>query len=130
MSARVAGLGELLAEHGDATYREVLRVPAMSLGLFAAASGHDDRQSPHDVDEVYVVVSGRAVLEVDGVPMPVETGTVAQCRRTSRTAFSTSPRTCGSSSSSRRPQRTSATRPAATGARSWRGSRRRPGRCC
>ena len=76
-TARVAGLTELLAEHGDATYREVLRVPALSLGLFAATPGHDDVQSPHEVDEVYVVVAGRAVLEVDGVRTPVGTGSVA-----------------------------------------------------
>ena len=74
---RVAGLAELLAEHGDASYREVLRVPALSLGLFAAAPGYDDTQSPHEVDEVYVVVAGRAVLEVDGVRTPVRTGSVA-----------------------------------------------------
>ena len=78
MSAqRVAGLTELLAQHGDATYREVLRVPALSLGLFAAAPGHDDVQSPHQVDEVYVVVAASAVLELDGVRTPVETGSVA-----------------------------------------------------
>ena len=74
---RVTGLGELLAEHGDATYREVLRVPVLSLGVFTAAPGHDDVQSPHEVDEVYVVVAGRAVLEVDGVRTDVETGSVA-----------------------------------------------------
>jgi mannose-6-phosphate isomerase-like protein (cupin superfamily) len=73
----VVGLTELLAEHADATYREVLRVPALSLGLFAAAPGHDDVQSPHEVDEVYVVVAGRAVLEVDRVRPPVMTGSVA-----------------------------------------------------
>lgn len=73
----VTGLTELLGDHGDATYREVLRVPALSLGLFAAAPGHDDVQSPHEVDEVYVVVAGRAVLEVDSVRTPVETGSVA-----------------------------------------------------
>lgn len=78
MSApRVAGLPELLAEHGEATYREVLRVPALSLGLFAAAPAHDDVQSPHEVDEVYVVVAGRAVLEVDGARTPVGIGSVA-----------------------------------------------------
>ena len=78
MSApRVASLTELLTEHGDATYREVLRVPALSVGLFAAAAGHDDVQSPHEVDEVYVVVAGHAVLEVDGIRTPVETGSVA-----------------------------------------------------
>ena len=76
-SSRVAGVPELLAEHGDAAYREVLRVPALSVGLFTAAPGHVDVQLPHSVDEVYVVVAGRAVLEVDGVRTPVETGSVA-----------------------------------------------------
>lgn len=74
---RVASLSQLLADHGDATYREVLRVPALSLGLFAAAPGHDDQQVPHEVDEVYVVVAGRAVLEVQGARTQVETGSVA-----------------------------------------------------
>lgn len=74
---RTADLAELLAEHGDATYREVLRVPALSLGLFAAPPGHVDTQSPHDVHEVYVVVAGRAVLDVDGVRTSVEAGSVA-----------------------------------------------------
>lgn len=50
--ARVAGLAELLAEHGDGAYREVLRVPALSLGLLTAVTGHHDVQSPHDVDEI------------------------------------------------------------------------------
>ena len=74
---RVAGLAELLDEHGDATYREVLRVPALSLGLFAAPPGHQDTQTRHAVDEVYVVVAGRAVLDVDGVRPPVHAGSVA-----------------------------------------------------
>jgi mannose-6-phosphate isomerase-like protein (cupin superfamily) len=52
----------------------VLRVAALSLGLFVAAPRHNDVQSPHSVDEIYVVVAGRAVLEVDGVRTPVETG--------------------------------------------------------
>lgn len=102
--ARVAGLDELLAEHGPASYREVLRVPALSLGLFAAAPGHDDVQSPHKVDEVYVVVAGRASLEVDGVRTPVATGSGPSrtSRRTCRTASSMSPRTYVSSCCSRR----------------------------
>lgn len=75
--ARVAGLVELLAEHGDATYREFLREPSLSLGLFTAPPGHVDTQTPHDVDEVYVVVAGRAVLDVDGSRSPVGPGAVA-----------------------------------------------------
>ncbi len=66
-------LTELLAEHGEATYLEVRSVPAPSLGLVAAAHGHDV-QSPHAGDAVYVVVAGRAVPEVDRVRSPVGTG--------------------------------------------------------
>ena len=77
MTAYVRGLDELLAGQDGATYREVLRVPALSLGLFAVAPGHVDTQSPHEVDEVYVVVAGRAVIEVDGVRTPVRAGSVA-----------------------------------------------------
>ncbi|GAA2728172.1 cupin domain-containing protein [Cellulomonas aerilata] len=70
-------LVELLAAHGDHTYREFLRVPALSLGLFAAPPGHEDTQQPHERDEVYVVLEGRAVLEVSGTRAPVSAGSVA-----------------------------------------------------
>lgn len=73
----VTDLASLLAAQGDATYREFLRVPALSLGLFAAASGHTDTQTPHDEDEVYVVVSGAAVLEVAGERTAMHAGSVA-----------------------------------------------------
>lgn len=73
----VTGLDELLAEHGARTYRELLRVPALSLGLFAVGPGHDDGQDPHASDEVYVVTAGRATLVVDGVPTPVGPGSLA-----------------------------------------------------
>lgn len=73
----VLGLEALLAAHGDATYREVARVPGMSVGLFAVGPGHGDTQEPHREDEAYVVVEGTAVLEVDGVRTPVGPGSVA-----------------------------------------------------
>ncbi len=66
----------LLGEHGVATYREVLRVAALSLGLFVAPPGHTDTQAPHDQDEVYVVMAGHAVLVVDGIRQPVQTGSI------------------------------------------------------
>ncbi len=52
-------------------------MPALSLGLFAATAGHADTQSPHDQDEVYVVVAGEAVLNVDGVGTKMSAGSVA-----------------------------------------------------
>ena len=33
-----------------------------------------DRQQPHDYDEVYIVLEGSGVLEVEGVATPLEEG--------------------------------------------------------
>ena len=73
----VTDLRALLAAHGDASYRDVLRVPALSLGLFAAGPGHHDTQTEHTQDEVYVVLDGAAVLDVAGERTPVSPGSVA-----------------------------------------------------
>lgn len=77
----VTDLSALLAQHGDATYREFLRGPALSLGLFAASAGHDDEQQPHEQDEVYVVLAGHAVLVVAGDRHAVGPGSVAYVPR-------------------------------------------------
>ena len=77
----VADLAALLADHNGTGYREFLRVPALSLGLFTAQPGYDDIQEPHQQDEVYVVLGGRAVLDIDGTPTPVQPGTIAYVPR-------------------------------------------------
>ncbi len=41
-------------------YREFLRVPSMSAGLYVLAAGATDPQRPHHEDEMYYVVRGRA----------------------------------------------------------------------
>jgi mannose-6-phosphate isomerase-like protein (cupin superfamily) len=73
----VVSLEALLTEQDRVSYREFLRVPALSLGLFTVRPGHGDRQEPHREDEVYVVVAGQAILEVDGVRSAVGPGSVA-----------------------------------------------------
>jgi mannose-6-phosphate isomerase-like protein (cupin superfamily) len=73
----VTAVDALVAQHGSTRYTEFLRVPALSLGLFAVGAGHEDTQSPHAEDEVYVVVAGRATLVVDGVRTDVAPGSVA-----------------------------------------------------
>ena len=75
-AALVTDLTRLLGAHGGATYREFLRVPALSLGLFAASPGYADVQSPHEQDEVYVVLAGAAVVDVSGDRRPVQAGSV------------------------------------------------------
>jgi mannose-6-phosphate isomerase-like protein (cupin superfamily) len=46
------------------------------MGVYALASGADDPQTPHGEDEVYYVVSGRGVLQVENVDQPVQTGSI------------------------------------------------------
>lgn len=58
------------------TYLEFLRVPALSTGLYVLARGAMDTQRPHDEDEVYFILAGRAQLDVDGDIRPVQTGSV------------------------------------------------------
>ena len=73
----VTDVDALVVEHGSTRYTEFVRVPALSLGLFAVGAGHEDTQSPHAEDEVYVVVAGRATLVVDGERTAVSAGSVA-----------------------------------------------------
>jgi mannose-6-phosphate isomerase-like protein (cupin superfamily) len=47
-------------------YREFLRVPAMSAGVYVLAPGSSDPQKPHHEDELYYVVRGRARFKADG----------------------------------------------------------------
>lgn len=72
----VTDLDELLAAHGSSGYREFLRVPALSLGLFAVGPGHTDSQEPHEQDEVYVVAAGKATLAIDGARTAVSAGSI------------------------------------------------------
>lgn len=57
-------------------YHEFLRIPAMSLGLYRLPAGGVDLQKPHFEDEAYYVVSGRAMIEVEGEQQPVQPGDV------------------------------------------------------
>jgi mannose-6-phosphate isomerase-like protein (cupin superfamily) len=71
-------LKHLAAEQArtGAAWREFLRVPSLSLGVYQLKKGAEDKQTPHKQDEIYYVSSGRAVLEVEGQGFPVETGSV------------------------------------------------------
>src|SRR5918995_3612971 len=65
--------------------RAVPRVPAPRLderGLYVLEAGADDPQEPHQEDEVYVVLEGRAMLMVAGQDRPVGPGSVLFVART------------------------------------------------
>ena len=57
----VWALDELLAR-GGGPYREFLRVPDLSVGLYVLGAGATDRQQPHTEDEIYVVMAGRSAF--------------------------------------------------------------------
>lgn len=55
-------------------YLEFLRVPTMSVGLYVLAAGCQDQQSPHQQDEAYLVLQGRARMRVAAEDRPVSQG--------------------------------------------------------
>jgi mannose-6-phosphate isomerase-like protein (cupin superfamily) len=71
-------MSELVAwrEQTGELYHEFLRRPSMSLGLYVLDAGAEDPQSPHDQDEVYYVMSGRAMIAVAGEDRGVNAGSV------------------------------------------------------
>jgi mannose-6-phosphate isomerase-like protein (cupin superfamily) len=65
---------ERAAEQG--AYLKFLNEKHFSMGLYALEPGAPDPQSPHEQDEVYVVVSGRATLLVGDAVTDVARGSV------------------------------------------------------
>lgn len=57
-------------------YFEFLRVPQLSCGIYALATGAKDTQSTHDEDEVYIVLTGRAQLVVNGEETALTEGSI------------------------------------------------------
>jgi mannose-6-phosphate isomerase-like protein (cupin superfamily) len=57
-------------------YREFLRVPSMSAGLYVLAAGAADPQRPHHEDEMYYVVRGHARFRAGDDDRDVSAGTV------------------------------------------------------
>ena len=71
-------LSSLLTEQaqGNKRYLEFLRVPSLSMGLYVLPVGGVDGQQPHNEDEVYYVVRGRATINVAGEDQPIEPGSI------------------------------------------------------
>jgi mannose-6-phosphate isomerase-like protein (cupin superfamily) len=57
-------------------YREFLRCPALSVGLYELTAGTEDPQQPHMEDEVYYVLSGRGMFRSGGGERAVASGSV------------------------------------------------------
>ena len=71
-------LADVLAEHSrsDHLYYEFFRAPALSLGVYVLPAGAADPQSPHTEDEVYYVVKGRGMVQVEGEDRAVTAGSM------------------------------------------------------
>jgi mannose-6-phosphate isomerase-like protein (cupin superfamily) len=68
-------LEELQADRSR-SYAEFLRRPGLSMGIYHLPVGGKDPQHPHSADEIYVVLAGRATLEVEGERLDVARGRV------------------------------------------------------
>jgi mannose-6-phosphate isomerase-like protein (cupin superfamily) len=55
-------------------YEVVHESPGLELGVYVLVAPEPDRQQPHADDEVYVVLEGSGVLEVEGESVPVTEG--------------------------------------------------------
>ncbi len=71
-------LADIVARQADSgeAYDQFINAGSLSLGRYALPAGGIDPQAPHAEDEVYYVVSGRAMIEVDQEARPVEPGSI------------------------------------------------------
>jgi len=64
-----------LEERGG--YEGVHSSPGLEIGVYVLVAPEPDKQSPHDDDEVYVVLEGRGVLDVEGEQIELKEGQAA-----------------------------------------------------
>ena len=62
-----------LIERGGG-YEVVHSSPGLEIGVYVLVAPEPDRQQPHEEDEVYVVLEGTGVLEVEGTATPLDEG--------------------------------------------------------
>lgn len=65
-----------LSNSDNPAYREFLRVPSMSLGVYVLPAGSLDGQNPHGEDEVYYVIQGKGQVLVSGESRDVAPGSL------------------------------------------------------
>jgi mannose-6-phosphate isomerase-like protein (cupin superfamily) len=64
-------------EESGGGYEVIHESPGLEIGVYVLVAPEPDRQQPHADDEVYVVLEGRGVLEVEGESVPVTAGEAA-----------------------------------------------------
>ena len=68
-------------------YLEFLNVPALNCGVYFLAAGSTDMQAPHDEDEVYLVLSGRARMRLGDEERTVAPGSLLYVGATTEHSF-------------------------------------------
>jgi len=61
-------------QEGNGGYEIVHESPGLEVGVYVLVAPEPDRQQPHADDELYVVLEGSGVLEVEGESTPVQEG--------------------------------------------------------
>ncbi|MGI9327263.1 MAG: cupin domain-containing protein [Pseudomonadales bacterium] len=76
---------------GVVAYKEFLRVPSLHCGLYQLPKGAADMQTPHEEDEVYYVLEGRAQMRLGSsegsTVQAVKPGTVLHVQATETHSF-------------------------------------------
>ena len=69
----VAAVKQRLGEAGGG-YEVVHESAGLEVGVYVLVAPEADRQQPHADDEIYIVLDGTGVLEVEGEQVPVREG--------------------------------------------------------
>jgi mannose-6-phosphate isomerase-like protein (cupin superfamily) len=69
----IVAIKERLREAGGG-YEIVHESAGLEVGVYSLVAPEPDRQQPHEDDELYLVLEGTGVLEVEGVQVPVKEG--------------------------------------------------------
>lgn len=68
-------------------YLEFLNVPALNCGIYSLAAGSTDMQAPHDEDEVYLVLSGKARMHLGNEDRDIGPGSLLYVGATTEHSF-------------------------------------------
>lgn len=85
----VVNVDEVVEQLGevDVAYKELMRVASLSAGVYRLRAGSRDMQGPHEEDEVYFVLSGRARIRVGDEVREVRPGSLLYVRASTDHAF-------------------------------------------
>jgi mannose-6-phosphate isomerase-like protein (cupin superfamily) len=61
-------------EAGSGGYEVVHSSPGLEIGVYVLVAPEPDRQQPHAVDEVYVVLEGHGALDIEGKTVELQHG--------------------------------------------------------